>query len=394
MNKEEAIVKRIIADVRKTGDAAIIKYAGKFDKVKILAQELRVAPQEIEEAFSFVGSEFVSTIRLAARNIRAYHEKQKQSEWFDTLPDDVVLGFRIIPIESVGLYVPSGRAVYPSSVLMNAIPAKIAGVKRIVIAVPCGKNKKVNPYILAAAKEAGISEIYKMGGAQAVAALAIGTRTIKKVDKIVGPGNIYVTLAKKMLFGEVGIDKLAGPSDVVIIADESADIRFISSDMAAQAEHDPNSKAVLISTSDDILRDAKAQMKKMKRTKQCRFYKAKDLDEAASISNGIAPEHLELLVSVPHALLGKITNAGAVFMGPYSPVAVGDYLAGPNHVLPTDGTARFSSPLGVWDFVKYQSVIGYTKPALSRVRKDLIRFSSIEGLKAHGESVNIRFKEF
>ncbi|MFA5097671.1 MAG: histidinol dehydrogenase [Candidatus Margulisiibacteriota bacterium] len=394
MNKEEAIVKRIIADVRKTGDAAIIKYAEKFENIKISAQELRVAPQEIEEAFSFVGSEFVSTIRLAARNIRAYHEKQKQSEWFDTLPDDVVLGFRIIPIESVGLYVPSGRAVYPSSVLMNAIPAKIAGVKRIVIAVPCGKNKKVNPYILAAAKEAGISEIYKMGGAQAVAALAIGTRTIKKVDKIVGPGNIYVTLAKKMLFGEVGIDKLAGPSDVVIIADESADIRFISSDMAAQAEHDPNSKAVLISTSDDILRDAKAQMKKLKKSGQCKFYKANDLDEAARLSNEIAPEHLELLVSVPHALLGKITNAGAVFMGPYSPVAVGDYLAGPNHVLPTDGTARFSSPLGVWDFVKYQSVIGYTKPALSRVRKDLIRFSSIEGLKAHGESVNIRFKEF
>ena len=390
----EIIVKKIIDDVRKTGDAAIIKYAKKFEKVNISAGELRVTAQEIEKAFSSVGSEFISTIRLASKNIRAYHEKQKQNEWFDTLPDDVVLGFRIIPIHAVGLYVPAGRAVYPSSVLMNAIPAKIAGVKRIVMAVPCGKDKNVNPYILAAAKEAGISEIYKMGGAQAIAALAIGTKTIKKVDKIVGPGNIYVTLAKKLLFGEVGIDKLAGPSDVVIIADESADIRFISADMAAQAEHDPASKAILISTSDDILRDAKAQMKKIKKSGQCKFYKAKDLDEATQISNDIAPEHLELLVSVPHALLEKITNAGAVFMGPYSPVAVGDYMAGPNHVLPTDGTARFASPLGVWDFVKYQSVIGYTKPALAKVRKDIIRFSSIEGLKAHGDSVNIRFKEF
>ncbi|MEK7377171.1 MAG: histidinol dehydrogenase, partial [Candidatus Margulisiibacteriota bacterium] len=334
MNKEEIIVKRIIDDVRKTGDAAIIKYAKKFEKVNISAAELRVTSQEIEKAFSSVGSEFISTIRLAAKNIRAYHEKQKQSEWFDTLPDDVVLGFRIIPIQSAGLYVPAGRAVYPSSVLMNVIPAKIAGVKRIAIAVPCGKDKNVNPYILAAAKETGITEIYKMGGTQAIAALAIGTKTILKVDKIVGPGNIYVTLAKKLLFGEVGIDKLAGPSVVVIIADESADIRFISSDMAAQAEHDPASKAVLISTSDDILRDAKAQMKKIKKAGQCKFYKARDLDEAAQISNEIAPEHLELLISVPHALLEKITNAGAVFMGPYSPVAVGDYMAGPNHVLP------------------------------------------------------------
>jgi histidinol dehydrogenase len=276
---------------------------------------------------------------------------------------------------------------------MNAIPAKIAKVKKIVMVTPPGKNGKVNPYVLAAAKELDIKDIYKIGGAQAIAALAFGTETIKRVDKIVGPGNIYVTLAKKLLYGTVGIDKLAGPSDVVIIADESANTDFIACDMISQAEHDPKSKAVLITDSGKVEKEVKKKIKKTPFFKNCSFYKIKTLEEAASLSNKIAPEHLELMVSVPQNLLEKITNAGAVFLGPYSPVAVGDYIAGPNHVLPTDGNARFASPLGVYDFVKSQSIIGYTKPALQKVKDDVIKLADVEGLIGHAESIKIRFKQ-
>jgi len=392
MKKEEAAVRKIIEDVKRNGDRALLKYTRKFDRSALGVKDLLVSRQEIEKACKSVDRDFLSAIKAAAKNIRSYHEKQKPSEWFETTEGDVVLGLRSIPMETVGIYVPGGRASYPSSVLMNAIPARIAGVKRIVMVTPAGKDKKVDPHVLAAAREVGVSEIYKIGGAQAVAALAYGTKTVPKVDKIVGPGNIYVTLAKKLLFGTVGIDKLAGPSDVVVIADASADVRFVALDMASQIEHDPLSKAVLITTSKDIERDTRYQLKKLGIKKGFKTVPAKDLDEAANISNLIAPEHLELMVSVPQKLLEKITNAGAVFLGPFSPVAVGDYIAGPNHVLPTDGNARFASPLGVADFVKQQSVIGYTKAELSRTKKSIIKLANIEGLKAHAASVEIRFK--
>ncbi len=392
INKEEAAVKKIIADVKKSGDKALIRFCLKFDKCSLKAREIKVSAKEIEDSVKKVEPQFISALRKAIKNIKAYHQDQRTEEWFETRNDDVVMGLRVIPIETVGIYVPGGRAAYPSSVLMNAIPAQIAGVKKIVMATPCGKDKTVNPYVLAAARELGIKDIYRIGGAQAIAAMAYGTATVPKVDKIVGPGNIFVTLAKKLLYGEVGIDKLAGPSDVVIIADGSADIRFVAADMASQAEHDPRSKAVLITTSKDIERDAKYMMKKTGYMKNCKFILASDLDEAADISNSIAPEHLELMVSVPQNLLEKITNAGAVFLGPYSPVAVGDYFAGPNHVLPTDGNSRFASPLGVYDFIKYQSVIGYTKTALEKAGDDIKTLANIEGLKAHAESINVRFK--
>lgn len=392
MTKEEKAVRTIIEEVKRNKDKALIRFSKKFDGVTLKPSEIKVTQKEINEALNTIDRSFIPSLRRAINNIKDFHKKQKPDQWFETIEDDVIMGLRNIPIETVGIYVPGGRASYPSSVLMNAIPAQIAGVKRIVMATPCGKDKKVNPYVLLAANELGIKEIYKIGGAQAIAALAYGTKIVPKVDKIVGPGNIYVTLAKKLLYGTVGIDKIAGPSDVVIIADESSDVRFIASDMAAQAEHDPLSKAALITNSKDIERDVKNQLKKLGFLKRCEFHLVKDLDEAAELSNKIAPEHLELMVAVPQKLLEKITNAGAVFMGPYSPTAVGDYIAGPNHVLPTDGSARFSSPLGVYDFIKKQSVIGFTKTALYKVKKDILKFAAVERLPLHGSSVEIRFK--
>ena len=391
MSKEEKIVAKIIEDVKKSKDSALIKYTAKFDKVTLRPGEIKVSQSEIDEAYFSVSQDYLFAIRKAIKNIRAYHEKQVPVEWFETGENDTVLGLRVIPVDSAGIYVPGGRAAYPSSVLMNAIPAQIAGVKRIAMVTPCGKDKKVNPFILAAAKELGLTEIYKVGGAQAVAALTFGTKTIKKVDKIVGPGNIFVTLAKKQVFGYVGIDKLAGPSDVVIIADESADVRFIAADMLAQTEHDPMSSATLISHLQEIIRDTKSRIKKTGSLKGCRFIKTKSLDHSADVASQKAPEHLELIVSVPQKMLEKIKNAGAVFMGPYSPVAIGDYIAGPNHVLPTDGTARFASPLGVWDFIRYQSIVGYSKTALQSVKNDVVTLASTEGLPRHAASVEIRF---
>jgi histidinol dehydrogenase len=353
---------------------------------------MKVSAREIDKAYAEVDREYLGSLRMAVKNIRAYHENQKPDQWFETLDDDSVLGLRSIPIDSVGIYVPGGRAPYPSSVLMNAIPAQIAGVKNIIMTTPAGRDKKISPYVLAAARELGIRNIFKIGGAQAIAAMAFGTRTIPRVDKIVGPGNIFVTLAKKMLYGQVGIDKLAGPSDVVIIADETADVRYVALDMVSQAEHDPDSTAVLITTSREIERDVKNQLKKTGHLKQCSIKTVKTLEEAVKLSNQIAPEHLELMVAVPQKLLEQVTNAGAVFMGPFSPVAAGDYIAGPNHVLPTDGSARFSSPLGVYDFVKKQSVIGYTKAALQKYGKDIIRLAKAEGFDYHARSVEERFR--
>lgn len=389
----EAAVKKIIDDVRRGGDRALLKYCAKFDKAVFkTAAQMKVSAREIDKAYAEVDREYLGSLRRAVKNIRAYHENQKPDQWFETLDDDSVLGLRSIPIDSVGIYVPGGRAPYPSSVLMNAIPAQIAGVKNIIMTTPAGRDKKISPYVLAAARELGIRNIFKIGGAQAIAAMAFGTRTIPRVDKIVGPGNIFVTLAKKMLYGQVGIDKLAGPSDVVIIADETADVRYVALDMVSQAEHDPDSTAVLITTSREIERDVKNQLKKTGHLKQCSIKTVKTLEEAVKLSNQIAPEHLELMVAVPQKLLEQVTNAGAVFMGPFSPVAAGDYIAGPNHVLPTDGSARFSSPLGVYDFVKKQSVIGYTKAALQKYGKDIIRLAKAEGFDYHARSVEERFR--
>jgi histidinol dehydrogenase len=402
--KKEELVREIIDDVRTEKDAALIKYTKKFDGVTLKAGEIKVTSKEINDAYKSVSDNYLKTLKTAIKNITAYHKRQKADEWFETLPDDVVLGMRNIPIDSAGVYVPCGTAAYPSSVLMNVIPASVAGVKEIVMVTPPGKGGKCDPHILVAAAEVGVGNIYKVGGCQAIAALAFGTETVPKVDKIVGPGNIYVTLAKKAVFGQVGIDKLAGPSDILIIADEDSEAEYIAADMLAQAEHDVNSMVILISTSmpvaKKVLKEISKQIKKLKRIdiakasldKNGAIFVVENLRKAAEISNKIAPEHLEILSSPPQNLLEKIRNAGAVFLGPHSPVVVGDYMAGPNHVLPTSGSARFSSPLSVYDFIKKQSIVGYTKPALHSILADIKVFAEVEGLDAHARSAEIRFK--
>lgn len=393
---EAAVVQEIVADVRKTGDQALLKYTAKFDGAQLPAGALRIADQAIKAAYQQVAAGFIDSLTKAIQNITAFHKKQKSDEWFETLPLDVLLGQRLIPLERVGIYVPGGRATYPSSVLMNAIPAKVAGVKEIILVSP----PPISPYVLVAAAEAGVSAVYQIGGAQAIAALAYGTETIPKVDKIVGPGNIYVTLAKKEVFGAVGIESLAGPSDVLIIADRDAEAEFIAADLLAQAEHDPSASAVLATNSRKLIerveKELTRQKPKLKRQEiidqaEIVLLEVESIDQAIEIGNQLAPEHLELEVGSPQRLLEKIKNAGAVFIGPHSPVAVGDYIAGPNHVLPTGGTARFSSPLGVYDFVKHQSIIGYTKPALKNVWKDVKLLAEIEGLDAHARSIDVRF---
>jgi len=393
---EEESVKEILAEVKEKGDRALLSFTEKFDKVKLSTKELKVSEEEIKKAYKKVKQGFFDSLTKAVQNITAYHRKQKSDEWFETLPLDVVLGQRLIPLERVGVYVPGGRAIYPSSVLMNVIPAKVAGVKEIVLVSP----PPISPYVLVAASEVGVDSIYKVGGAQAIAALAYGTETIPKVDKIVGPGNIYVTLAKREVFGVVGIESLAGPSDVLIIADGDADAEFIAADLLAQAEHDPSSSALLATNSvkliEKVEKEINKQIKKLSRRKiieqaEIVLMEVETIRQAVDIANRIAPEHLELEVGSPQRILEQIKNAGAVFLGPHSPVAVGDYIAGPSHVLPTGGTARFSSPLGVYDFVKHQSIIGYTKPALKNVWKDVKLLAEIEGLDAHARSIDVRF---
>jgi len=393
---EEKIVKEILAEVREKGDRALLYYTGKFDKVELKAGDLKVAEDEIKQAYKKVKKDFFPSLAKAIQNITAYHRKQKSDEWFETLPLDVVLGQRLIPLERVGVYVPGGRASYPSSVLMNVIPAKVAGVKEIILVSP----PPVSPYVLVAAAEVGVDSIFRVGGAQAIAALAYGTETIPKVDKIVGPGNIYVTLAKKEVFGMVGIESLAGPSDVLIIADGDGDAEFIAADLLAQAEHDPSSSAILATNSEKLIekveKEIHKQQNKLSRKKiieqaEIVLLQVETIRQAVEIANQIAPEHLELEVGSPQRFLEQIKNAGAIFLGPHSPVAVGDYIAGPNHVLPTGGTARFSSPLGVYDFVKHQSIIGYTKPALKNVWKDVKLLAEIEGLDGHARSIDVRF---
>jgi len=393
---EEKIVKEIISEVKQKGDRALISFTKKYDRVELSPDELKVSEEEIKQAYKKIKKGFFDSLTKAIQNITAYHRKQKSDEWFETLPLDVVLGQRLIPLERVGVYVPGGRATYPSSVLMNVIPAKVAGVKEIILVSP----PPISPYVLVAAAEVGVNSIFKVGGAQAIAALAYGTETIPKVDKIVGPGNIYVTLAKKEVFGVVGIESLAGPSDVLIIADSDAEPEFIAADLLAQAEHDPSSSAVLLTNSEKIIekveKEINKQVAKLSRRKiieqaEIVLLLVETIRQAVEVANRIAPEHLELEIGSPQRFLEQIKNAGAIFLGPHSPVAVGDYIAGPNHVLPTGGTARFSSPLGVYDFVKHQSIIGYTKPALKNVWKDITLLAEIEGLDAHARSIDIRF---
>ena len=404
---KEKAVRRIIDAVASFGDKALVKLSKRFDGVSIKPKEFRVGQKEIEDAYRAVSGKYISSLKVAIANIRSFHEKQNIDQWFETLPEDVVMGLRSIPLDKVGIYVPGGTASYPSSVLMNAIPASIAGVSEIIMVTPPmkkGGKAAVNPHVLVAAAEVGLNQIYKIGGAQAVAALAYGTVTIPKVDKIVGPGNTYVTIAKKLVYGAVGIDKLAGPSDVVIIADDESEPEFIAADLLSQAEHDVDSKVTLICTSTKVARRVKQEMSKqlkgLKRkqiiTKVLKSNSAifivDDMRKAVEITNMIAPEHLEIFAASPQKILEKIKNAGAVFLGPYSPVAVGDYIAGPNHVLPTDGASRFSSPLGVYDFVKKQSVLGYTKAALRNVWKDIKLLAEVEGLDAHARAVDVRFE--
>ncbi len=402
-SREEEKVRKIIQQVARKGDAALRIFTKRYDGANLSPREWKVTPREIQNAYKKVRPDFLESLRRAIKNIQQYHEKQKTEQWFDTLPGDVLLGLRTVPVENAGLYVPGGRAVYPSSVLMNAIPAKIAGVPKVVMVSPPNTDGTLNSHVLVAAAEVQVDAIYKIGGAQAIAALAYGTDTIPRVDMIVGPGNIYVTLAKKLLFGTVGIDKLAGPSNVVIIADADADPRLVAADLLAQAEHDPESQAVLLTpsakmaftTRDYLVQQLKTLPRRKLIEKALRNHSVAmvvdNIKRSIDISNQIAPEHLQVFASPPQRILEQIKNAGAVFLGPYSPAVVGDYMAGPNHVLPTAGAARFSSPLGVWDFIKRQSVIGYSKAALEKVRVDIERIANVEGLDAHARSVSIRF---
>ncbi|MDI6731857.1 MAG: histidinol dehydrogenase [Candidatus Margulisbacteria bacterium] len=393
---EEESVRKIIQAVAERGDAALVEYTQKFDNPKFALKDLAVTQPEIDDAYLKVDTDYKEALSKAIQNITAFHQKQKPDEWFETLPLDVLLGQRLIPLERAGIYVPGGRAIYPSSVLMGVIPAKVAGVPEISMVSP----PPIDPHVLVAAAEAGVSKIFRVGGAQAIAALAFGTETIPRVDKIVGPGNIFVTLAKKQVFGLVGIDSLAGPSNVVIIADQDAEPEFMAADLLSQVEHDPSSFAVLLTDSlavaENTLQEIKKQSAKLTRQEIIERAKIKilmvdSIEEAVNWSNQIAPEHLELQIGSPQRFLEKIRNAGAVFLGPYSPVPVGDYIAGPSHVLPTGGTSRFLSPLGVYDFVKTQSIIGYTKPALKNVWKDIKLLAEIEGLDAHARAIDVRF---
>ncbi|NLM74203.1 MAG: histidinol dehydrogenase [Clostridiaceae bacterium] len=398
----EESVREILRGVKERGDAAVSEYTQKFDGVLISPQELEVSASEIEEALESADKELLNVIKRAAENIRAFHERQKENSWFTTNQDGVVLGQKITPLDRAGVYVPAGSAPLPSTVLMNVIPAKVAGVREIVLCSPPDKSGRINPLILACAKIAGADRVFKTGGAQAIGAMAYGTESIPKVDKIVGPGNIYVATAKKLVFGICGIDMIAGPSEVLVIADETANPRYVAADLLSQAEHDAFASAILVTTSkkiaDEVNKELQIQLEKLPRkdiaSKSVNNYGAivitGSIDQAVEIANTIAPEHLELCVEDPFSLLPSINNAGAIFLGNFSPEPLGDYYAGPNHTLPTSGTARFSSPLGVYDFVKRQSIISYSKKAFEKVSSDVAAFADAEGLTAHANSIRIR----
>lgn len=400
-----AIVKKIVDEVRDAGDSAVVKYTAKFDWADISGKALRVSDEELEQAKSEVDDGTKELIRLAVKRVTAFHEKQKQNSWFDSNENGTLLGQMVRPLDIVGVYVPGGKASYPSSVIMNAVPAKVAGVNKIVMTTPSDKNGKINSVILFAAMEAGVDEIYKVGGAQAIAAMALGTETLPKVDKIVGPGNIFVALAKKLVYGLVDIDMIAGPSEILIIADASANPEYIAADLLSQAEHDEMAAAILITVSEQLALQVKdiliKQLEKLPRKaiaeKAIKDYSyiiiADDLDKAVELSNLLAPEHLELCVEEPAKYLGKVRNAGAVFVGNFSPEPLGDYLAGPSHVLPTSGTARFFSPLSVDHFIKKTSLIWFDEKSMKALGDDVIKFAGLEGFEAHANSIKVRMSK-
>ncbi len=401
----EERVREILQNVRERGDEALIEYTARFDRAELTPETLRVSAWEIEEAYRGVDDEFVAAIRRARDNIAAFHRKQLGKSWMETSADGTILGQIIRPVERAGIYVPGGTANYPSSVLMNAVPASVAGVRQIVMVAPPGGDGKLQASTLVAAAEAGVTEIYKLGGAQAVAALAYGSATVKPVDLITGPGNIYVTLAKKMVYGVVNIDMLAGPSEILVIADDTADPVYVAADLLSQAEHDVLASAVLLTPSrrlaeavrEEIPRQVGYLSRKEIMTASLRDYSAivvtRDLEEAVELANSYAPEHLELAVAAPFDILGKIRNAGSIFMGHHTPEPVGDYFAGPNHVLPTGGTARFYSPLNVDTFMKKSGLIAYSPERLRRHGEDIIKLAETEGLDAHANSVRVRLKK-
>lgn len=397
-------VAEIVEDVRRRRDAAVFEYTERFDHVFLTSDSIRVTKKEIEEAYAQTDVKLIEVIRKALVNIRAYHEKQRQYSWFDSRTDGVMLGQKVTPLSRIGVYVPGGKAVYPSSVLMNVLPAKVAGVGSIIMTTPCGKNGKVNPSTLVAANEAGVDEIYKVGGAQAVAAMAFGTQTIPKVDKIVGPGNIYVALAKKAVYGFVNIDSIAGPSEILVLADETANPRFVAADLLSQAEHDELASAILITTSRKLAEAVTEEIEKFTQELSRReiiqkslanfgyILVADSMNTAIAAANDIASEHLEIVTVNPFEVMTKIKNAGAIFIGEYSSEPLGDYFAGPNHVLPTNGTARFFSPLGVDDFIKKSSIVYYSKEALEEIHEDIETFAKAEQLTAHANSIHVRFE--
>ena len=400
----ESAVNEILENVKKNKDAAIFDYTKRFDGADINADNIVVTKEEIEEAYTLVDEKLVEVIRKALVNIRDYHQKQKQYSWFDSKPDGTMLGQKVTALSRVGVYVPGGKAVYPSSVLMNIIPAKVAGVEQIVMTTPPAKDGKVYPATLVAANEAGVDVIYKVGGAQAIAALAYGTESIPKVDKIVGPGNIYVALAKKAVYGHVSIDSVAGPSEIMVIADETANAHYVAADLLSQAEHDQMASAILVTTSDELADKVSAEidgyLPKLSRRgiieKSLENYGyilvASDLEEAIDVANEIASEHLEIVTEDPFNTMTKIKNAGAIFLGEYSSEPLGDYFAGPNHVLPTNGTAKFFSPLSVDDFIKKSSIIMYSREALEPIHEDIETFAKAEKLTAHANSIHVRFE--
>lgn len=398
-------VSAIVERVKKDKDEALFAYTLQFDGAEIHAGNVRVSQEEIQEARAQIDPKLLSVMEKSMENIREYHQRQVRQSWFSSKPDGTILGQKITALESVGVYVPGGKAAYPSTVLMNIVPAKVAGVERIVMVTPPGKDGKVNPVTLTAAHLAGVTEVYKVGGAQAVAALAFGTESIPRVNKIVGPGNIFVALAKKAVYGHVSIDSIAGPSEILVLADETADPRYVAADLLSQAEHDELASAILVTTSMELARAVGAEVDKLVKTLSRReilekslenygyLLVADSLDEAISTANAIASEHLEIVTKNPFEVMTKIRNAGAIFIGPYSSEPLGDYFAGPNHVLPTNGTAKFFSPLGVDDYIKKSSIIYYSREALEAVHTEIETFAQSEQLTAHANSIRVRFAE-
>ena len=401
----ESRVLEILEHVKNEKDQAVFDYTKQFDGADITANTITVTKEEITQAYDLVDVSLVEIIRKAKENIRIYHEKQKQYSWFDSKPDGTMLGQKVTALQRVGVYVPGGKAVYPSSVLMNVIPAKVAGVEELVMVTPPGKDGKINPNTLVAANEAGVDVIYKVGGAQAIAALAYGTDSIPKVDKIVGPGNIYVALAKKAVYGHVSIDSIAGPSEILVIADETANPRYVAADLLSQAEHDELASAILVTTSETLAKEVSKQVEvfveELSRTEIMKkslenygyILVADTMEEVIDIANEIASEHLEIMTANPYDVMMRVRNAGAIFIGEYSSEPLGDYFAGPNHVLPTNGTAKFFSPLGVDDFIKKSSIIAYSKEALEAIHSDIEQFAEAEKLTAHANSIKVRFEK-